>query len=192
MLSYGTCKVTIFIKGTKSDDPQLETKIDFIKTIKAYPDQEPPQPMVGFGEIALLYDDKRTASITALTNCEAWVLCGNVFKHIIAAHHMNRRKISLEYLDKVQFYKNLETYQKFKLIDGLKQVTYADKEFIFHKGEKGELFYIIEVGQVECGLLDRDENFNTTRILNEGDHFGEISLINNVKRTLSVRAKGEV
>ena len=105
---------------------------------------------------------------------------------------MNRRRISLEYLDKVQFYKNLETYQKFKLIDGLKQVTYTDKEFIFHEGDKGELFYIIEVGQVECGIHDRNENFNITRILNEGDHFGEISLINNVKRTLSVRAKGEV
>ena len=86
VLSYGTCKVTIYIKGTKPEDPQLETKIDFIKTIKAYPDQESPQPMIGFGEIALLYDDQRTASVTALTNCEAWVLSGNIFKHIIAAH----------------------------------------------------------------------------------------------------------
>ena len=124
VLSYGTCKVTIYIKGTKPEDPQLETKIDFIKTIKAYPDQEPPQPMIGFGEIALLYDDKRTASVTALTNCEAWVLSGNVFKHIIAAHQMHRRKISLEKLDKVQFYKNLEINQKLHLIDGLKQVNY--------------------------------------------------------------------
>ena len=59
---------------------------------------------------------------------------------------MHRRKISLENLDKVQFYKNLEINQKFHLIDGLKQVTYNDKEFIFHEGDKGELFYIVEVG----------------------------------------------
>ena len=46
----------------------------------------------------------------------------------------------------VQFYKNLESYQKLHLIDGLKQVTYKDKEFIFHKDDKGELFYIVEEG----------------------------------------------
>ena len=77
------------------------------------------------------------------------------------------------------------------MIDGLKQITYYDKEFIFHEGDKGELFYIIEVGQVECGIEDDDGFFDITRELSQGDHFGEISLINNVKRTLSVRSKGE-
>lgn len=76
--------------------------------------------MIGFGEIALLYNDKRTASVTALSNCEAWVLSGDVFKHIIAAHSIQRRNISLEYLDRVQLLKRLETYQKVKLVDGLK------------------------------------------------------------------------
>ena len=61
--------------------------------------------MIGFGEIALLYNDKRTASVTALTECEAWVLSGDVFKHIIAQHSIRRRNISLEYLDKVEIFK---------------------------------------------------------------------------------------
>ena len=30
--------------------------------------------MIGFGEIALLYNDKRTASVTAISDCETWVL----------------------------------------------------------------------------------------------------------------------
>ena len=102
--------------------------------------------MVGFGEIALLYDDKRSASITALTNCEVWVLSSDVFKHLIAAHAIKRRNISLEYLDKVQLFKNLGTYQKINMIDGLKKTTFYDKETIFHEGDKGELFYIIESG----------------------------------------------
>ena len=80
--------------------------------------------MIGFGEIALLYNDKRTASITAVTNCEAWVLSGDIFKHIIAAHSIQRRNISLEYLDKVKLFRVLEAYQRVKLIDGLNQVTF--------------------------------------------------------------------
>ena len=38
VLAYGTCKVTVYVKGAKPDDPQLETKINFVKTLKSYPD----------------------------------------------------------------------------------------------------------------------------------------------------------
>ena len=38
VLGYGTCKVTVYVKGAKPDDPQLETKINFVKTLKSYPD----------------------------------------------------------------------------------------------------------------------------------------------------------
>ena len=61
-----------------------------------------------YGEIALLYNDKRTASITAITDCETQVLSGDVFKQIIALNSIKRRNISLEYLDKVELFKGLE------------------------------------------------------------------------------------
>ena len=148
--------------------------------------------MIGFGEIALLYNDKRTASVTAITECEAWVLSGDVFKHIIAAHSIQRRNISFEYLDKVEMFKALETYEKIKLIDGLKVVSYNNQEFVFHQGDVGNHFYIIEKGQMECGYQDKEKGtFTLVRTLYSGSHFGEIALINNVKRTLSVRSVGQ-
>lgn len=52
--------------------------------------------MIGFGEIALLYNDKRTATITAISDCEMWVLSGDVFKHIIAANSIHKRNIILK------------------------------------------------------------------------------------------------
>jgi hypothetical protein len=88
--------------------------------------------MIGFGEIALLYNDKRTASITAITDCETWVLSGDVFKHIIAANSIRRRNISLEYLDKVELFKCLEQFDKLRLIDGLKVVQMSTGEYVFH------------------------------------------------------------
>ena len=93
-----------------------------VKTIQSDPHGSPPIPMVGFGEIALLYNDKRSASVTALTDCNLWALSGNVFKHIIAQNAIRRRNISLESLDKVELFKELEKYEKLKLIDGLKVV----------------------------------------------------------------------
>ena len=38
VLSYGTCKVTVYVKGANPDDPQLETRINFVKTLKSYPE----------------------------------------------------------------------------------------------------------------------------------------------------------
>lgn len=45
----------------------------------------------------------------------------------------------------------MEQYEKLKLIDGLKVVNVDKDEYVFHQGDKGENFYIIEEGQIECG-----------------------------------------
>lgn len=65
-------------------------------------------------------------------------------------------------------------------------------EFVFHQGDKGDHFFIIEEGQIECGSEvenpDGTTTFDLVRTLNKGDHFGEIALIRNVRRTLAVRS----
>lgn len=38
---------------------------------------------VGFGELALLYNDKRSATIQALEMCETYALDGTLFKGMI-------------------------------------------------------------------------------------------------------------
>jgi len=56
----------------------------------------------------------------------------------------------------------------------------------------GDHFYVIEEGTIECGLEKKNPDgsitFELVRTLKQGDHFGEIALINNVRRTLAVRA----
>ena len=76
--------------------------------------------MIGFGEIALLMNDKRTASVVAQNDCDCWVLSADVFKNIIAQNTLRRRGLNMGYMNQVQLFKKLETYEKLKLIDGLK------------------------------------------------------------------------
>ena len=116
-----------------------------------------------------------------------WVLSGDVFKHIIAQHSIRRRNVSFEYLDKVELFKSLETEEKLRLIDGLQMVEFEAGEYIFHEGEQGEHFYIIEKGKIHCGK-EVNGTLKLVRVLESGDHFGEIALINHVNRTLSVRS----
>jgi cAMP-dependent protein kinase regulator len=187
VLFTGRVRVTVYKPGTNAADPNLEDMVSFEKELGG----ENADP-IGFGEIALLYNDKRTASITAIDDCETWVLSGDVFKQIIAINSIRRRNISLEYLDKVELFKPLEQYEKLKLIDGLKVINAAAGDFIFHQGDTGDHFYIIEEGTIECGFEkeqpDGTNSFDIVRTLSQGDHFGEIALINGVRRTLAVRS----
>ena len=130
VLSKGQARVTVYKPGTDPSDPNISNKIAFEKVLDARGGSE--EEMIGFGEIALLYNDKRTASITAISDCESWVLSGDVFKQIIAFNSIRRRNISLEYLDKVELFQGLEKYSKLKLIDGLKVVNMIGGEYVFH------------------------------------------------------------
>ena len=149
VLSKGQVRVTVYQPGTNTGDARLAEKVAFEKVLDASGGSE--DEMIGFGEIALLYNDKRTASITSISDCETWVLSGNVFKQIIAFNSIRRRNISLEYLDKVELFQGLERYSKLKLIDGLKVVNMIGGEYVFHQGDTGDHFFIIEEGQIECG-----------------------------------------
>lgn len=73
ILSKGSVKITVYTKGTDPNDPDLENKIIFTKNMGQGS---------GFGELALLYNDKRSASIEAVEVCETYTLDGTIFKTI--------------------------------------------------------------------------------------------------------------
>ena len=69
-----------------------------------------------------------------------------------------------------------------------------NQEFVFKEGDSGEEFYIIESGEVECLKIHKlglKIGFVLVRCLKSGEHFGELALINNDKRSLSIRVKSE-
>ena len=65
---------------------------------------------------------------------------------------------------------------------------------IFKEGDEGEEFFIIESGEVDClklFSLGSKKGLLHVRTLSSGEHFGELALINNEKRSLSIRVKSE-
>jgi signal-transduction protein with cAMP-binding, CBS, and nucleotidyltransferase domain len=59
-------------------------------------------------------------------------------------------------------------------------------QFVFHKGDPGEKFYVIERGRVGVYL---DESAAAVTGLGPGDHFGEGALLQHAPRSASIKAE---
>jgi NADH dehydrogenase len=63
---------------------------------------------------------------------------------------------------------------------------YDPGQFVFHKGEPGDKFYLIERGNAGVYL---DESASPVTVLHAGDHFGEGALLRMGTRSASVKAE---
>ena len=151
ILSKGSVKVIVYQKGTDPNSPDLEKKKVFTK----YMGQGS-----GFGELALLYNDKRSATIEAVDVCETYTLDGTIFKTIIIKSSIQKRSLQAGFLNDIKLFgksiflvkinftfkktDSLDKFQKLKLVDGLQTIQLEKKDFVLREGDDGEEFYIIE------------------------------------------------
>jgi NADH dehydrogenase len=69
----------------------------------------------------------------------------------------------------------------------LGRAHYEAGQYVFHKGDVGQKFYVIERGRAGVYL---DEAAAPVAVLSAGDHFGEGALLRNARRSASLRAEG--
>jgi len=140
-----------------------------------------------FGELALIYNTPRTASVRAKTECELWVINRPAFRKALScastATHLRHMKL----LSKVPSFKDLSPNQITVLVGALEEKSYADQDPIITQGDVGETFYIIE-----SGFVDIDVSGNIVAQLKAGMFFGERALITAEKRNATCLANGPV
>ena len=93
----------------------------------------------------------------------------------------------LELLRGIELFAPLPQPTQESLAQVLSPVRLASSDELFRQGDVGDRFYIVAEGDVEIVIDGR-----VVRETGPGGYFGEISLLRDVPRTATVRAKGDV
>ena len=141
----------------------------------------------GFGEMALLSDSVRKATIITLTKCSFWVLTGKNFSDAMKSlYKLNYDHIRF-LISNTLVFKNLPE-QNIDLISKMAmKVTYEDHEKIIRLGDAGDLIYVLVKG---CVAFKKGSD-EYMRITKPGDIFGEGALLTGETRKATCVSIGD-
>jgi len=138
-----------------------------------------------FGELALLYNCPRAATVKAQEACVLWKLDRDTFNNIVKEAAQKKRQRYDTFLAKVPLLSKMDAYERSQLADALKVEKFSDGETIFKEGDVGNKFYIIEDGAAVATKAG-----NQVMAYSSGDYFGELALIRNQPRAATISCKG--
>lgn len=141
-------------------------------------------PGSSFGELALMYDAPRAATVQATAPVVAWALDRMTFKKTVMGSAMLRRKRHEDFLKSIEILQGLDEYQRLTVADALQPRDFGEGEVILREGDKGDDFYIVEEGEVK--VTKEGVEGEVSKRLSTGAYFGERALLTNDARAATV------
>merc|ERR1719436_603954 len=141
-----------------------------------------------FGELALLYNCPRAASVEGKEATTLWELDRETFNSIVKDAAAKKRTTYTEFLKKVPLFSNIDSYEMMTIADALKVESYEKAgDQIIQQGDAGDKFYIILEGECEAKkAFEPGQDPQKVMTHKAGDYFGELALLKNEMRAASV------
>ena len=140
-----------------------------------------------FGELALLHDSLRTATVTTVDKTLLWVLSREAFRTAVQSISNKKYEENKQFIESIPIFQNFTASQKEILLSMIVSHEFSDGKKIVVEGDPGNMLYIIKSGSVSCSKAGQE-----IRKLGPGDFFGEQALLYNTQRTATVSALGKV
>ena len=134
-----------------------------------------------FGELALIENRKRTATVKCIENCKLYLLNGKKFREIVSKINEGELKERLIFLKATSLFNHLDNNHLNALAMGMLKCEFNTGQTILYEGDIGKSIYIIKEGFVKCFKGEKQ-----IRLLGPKEFFGESSILFNTNRSLSV------
>ena len=166
-----------------------------------------------FGELAVMYDVPRTATITATSECSLWVLGRSTFQRLLRVESVSQRKEIYAFLKSAKIFATLTDRQLSRVTDVVESETFEPNTKIMTEGDDATAMYVIKEGQavvsqsVPADSVREDEDGDgdgagsngadgeeqkLLGIMKEGEYFGERALLTSEPRSATVAAVSRV
>ncbi|XP_071454534.1 cAMP-dependent protein kinase type II regulatory subunit [Hetaerina americana] len=145
-----------------------------------------------FGELALMYNMPRAATIQAAEDGSLWAMDRLTFRRILLKSAFRKRRMYESLIESVPMLKTLEPYERMNLADALVPRSFMDGERIIVQGDSADGMYFVKEGKV-CITISNDnkEEVEISRI-EKGGYFGELALVTHKPRAASAYACGNI
>ena len=141
-----------------------------------------------FGEVALIREQPRAATVTAITSAVCWRLERSLFRRYVANTTASTIDQIVRDFRQAQLLKDLPLPHLTKLATHTSLEHFETGTRVIAKDEFGDKFYVIREGRVRCsniGKVSRRDSQSTSRAgekpayvdLGKGAHFGERALL---------------
>jgi len=147
-------------------------------------------PGEAFGELSLLYNAPRAATIEAVEPSELWALDRRTFNHIVKDSAQQKREKYETFLTQVSILQNMDAYERSKLADAIHEKWFNAGDYVITEGQEGNTFFLIMSGKaIATKTLEPGKAPVEVMNYSEGDYFGERALLKNEPRAANVIAQ---
>lgn len=142
-------------------------------------------PRTAFGELALMYNAPRAATVRAATDSMTWVIHRSAYRRIIKTESSSKMQEYTGFLKTVSLLAPLSASDRQKLADAIDEVRLPAGMTVFNQGDEGDVMYLVAQGELN---VEKDGQLVAT--CKKGDYFGERALFMNDKRAATVKVSG--
>jgi len=136
-----------------------------------------------FGELALIHDAPRAATVVAAEDSIIWTMRRNAFRRNVRAAKKQGHLHRVHLLRQVKQFKSLTKRQLGTLSGAFIERTYKNNDVVIKQDEIGESFFVVKSGEVKWETASGESGKRT-----KGEYFGERALIYNQKRAATITA----
>jgi cAMP-dependent protein kinase regulator len=143
-----------------------------------------------FGEFGFFTDQKRHASVKAITECEILEICRDDLKELVKAHprmmevlqHLFKERILDLFLALSPLFSSLSSADREEIFKRFRLRRVPEETLLFKGGDPSMSLYLVKSGAVEIYTQNRRGKKVCLGTLTCGNLFGEISLLFNKPR----------